>query len=457
MGSLLVTGIGQLVTLEGTSRAPVRGVTAAHVLGTLQDAWMLVEDGFISRIGTGRPPPSPGGNRMDVGGRAIIPGFVDCHTHSIFSGWRLDEYELRLEGADYLEILKAGGGILSTVETTRGATEGDLLDQGRQRLREFALQGTTTVEVKSGYGLDEETEFRMLKVIADLSREGPVETIPTFLGAHAVPLEHRDDPQAYVDHLISSTLPRVAREGMAQFVDVFCEEGAFTPEQSRQILEAASRLGLKGRLHADEMAGGGGAELGVRLGAASVDHLVHVSEEGIRALAESDTIAVVLPGTSFFLGLDRHAPARRLWDEGAALAISTDFNPGSRGGKPFFPGNVAKHQRRQNQSRQGSQRRGPEAPGFHQREDDHGAARYSDHPGGHEHRHRQTALIAPQGRRQRGPLGVINGGAEPAHGHGDRHQEGSIPKSYAAHGHGRQGQGYGRETQPPGAVGEVTR
>ncbi len=329
MGSLLVTGIGQLVTLEGTSRAPVRGVTAAHVLGTLQDAWMLVEDGFISRIGTGRPPPSPGGNRMDVGGRAIIPGFVDCHTHSIFSGWRLDEYELRLKGAGYLEILKAGGGILSTVETTRGATEGDLLDQGQQRLREFALQGTTTVEVKSGYGLDEETEFRMLKVIADLSREGPVETIPTFLGAHAVPLEHRDDPQAYVDHLIISTLPRVAREGMAQFVDVFCEEGAFTPEQSRQILEAASRLGLKGRLHADEMAGGGGAELGVRLGAASVDHLVHVSEEGIRALAESDTIAVVLPGTSFFLGLDRHAPARRLWDEGAALAISTDFNPGS--------------------------------------------------------------------------------------------------------------------------------
>lgn len=329
MGSLLVTGIGQLVTLEGTSRKPVRQVDASQILGTLHDAWMLVEEGIITAMGTGTPPASPSPTRMDVAGRAVVPGFVDCHTHSVFAGWRVDEFELRLKGANYLDILKAGGGILSTVERTRKASETELLELGRERLREFALQGTTTVEIKSGYGLDLETEFRMLRVVAALDQEGPVETVPTFLGAHAIPPEHRVDPQVYVRKLIQDTLPQVATDKIARFVDVFCEDGAFTPQQSKEILESARKLGLGTRLHADEMAGGGGAELGVELGAASVDHLVHISEEGIRALAGSETVAVVLPGTSFFLRLEQHAPARRLWDEGAIVALASDFNPGS--------------------------------------------------------------------------------------------------------------------------------
>ncbi len=329
MPSLLLKGIGQLITLDGCSKAPVRGVDASTVLGVLDDAWVLIQDGLIADVGTG-PPRASGTERvMDVDGRAVVPGFVDCHTHAVFAGWRVDEFELRLRGADYLEILRSGGGILSTVERTRNSTHEQLLAAGQQRLVEFARHGTTTLEIKSGYGLDVDTELLMLRVIAELGRASGLDTVATFLGAHAVPSEYRHDPDAFVELLVDETLPLVVAEDLAAFVDVFVEDGAFTPHQAGRILAAARELGLAGRLHADEMAGGGGAELGVAMGAASVDHLVHVSPQGIGALARSDTMAVLLPGTSFYLGLERHAPARQLWDAGAAVALASDFNPGS--------------------------------------------------------------------------------------------------------------------------------
>jgi imidazolonepropionase len=275
--------------------------------------------------------------RLDAGGGTVTPGLIDPHTHLLFGGSREGELVLRQRGADYLEILQAGGGILSTVTATRAATEDELADHGRRWLGEMLSHGTTTVEAKSGYGLDLPTELRLLEVAHRLGKEGPVEVLPTWLGAHAVAPEFRarpDGTEAYVRYLVEEQLSGVVAQGRARFADVFCERGVFSPEQARRILKAAARLGLAPRIHADELAPSGGAELAAELGAMSADHLAAPSPAGIDALAAAadagrPVVAVVLPATTWFLMHDEVAPARTFIDRGIPVALATDFNPGT--------------------------------------------------------------------------------------------------------------------------------
>ena len=275
--------------------------------------------------------------RLDARGGTVTPGLVDPHTHLLFAGSREDELELRQRGAGYIEILAAGGGILSTVAATRAASAEALHAHGRRWLDEMLGHGTTTIEAKSGYGLDLATELRLLAVAHELGKAGPIEIVPTFLGAHAVPPEYRSRPdgaEAYVRSIIDEQLPGVAAQGRARFCDVFCEEGAFTADASRRILLAASGFGLLSRLHADELVPSGGAELAAEIGAVSADHLAAPSEAGITALAEAAAegravVATLLPATTWFLMKDHHAPARRFIERGIPVAIGTDFNPGT--------------------------------------------------------------------------------------------------------------------------------
>ena len=275
--------------------------------------------------------------RIDAAGGTVTPGLVDPHTHLLFAGSREYEWLIRQRGAGYLEILEAGGGILSTVAATRAASTDELLAHGRRWLDEMLGHGVTTIEAKSGYGLDLETEIRLLDAAHQLGREGPIDIVSTFLGAHAVPPEFRTRPdgtEAYVRSVVDDQLPGVAAHGRARFCDVFCESGVFTPEQSRRILEAAAGYGLGLRLHADELAPSGGAELAAELGAASADHLATPSEAGIDALAQAaadgrPVVATLLPATTWFLMKDHGAPARTFIDRGVPVALGTDFNPGT--------------------------------------------------------------------------------------------------------------------------------
>ncbi len=275
--------------------------------------------------------------RIDAGGGLVTPGLVDPHTHLLFGGSREGELLLRQRGAGYLEILAAGGGILSTVAATRAATAEDLLAHGHRWLDEMLGHGVTTIEAKSGYGLDRATELRLLDVAYQLGRDGPIDVLPTWLGAHAVPLEFRDrrDPtEAYLRHLIDEQLPGVAAQGRARFADVFCERGVFSPDQSRRILLAAEGFGMRPRLHADEIVPSGGAELAAEIGALSADHLATPSEAGIEALAtaaasDRPVVATLLPATTWFLMHDEYAPARTLIERGVPVALGTDFNPGT--------------------------------------------------------------------------------------------------------------------------------
>jgi imidazolonepropionase len=275
--------------------------------------------------------------RLDARGGAVTPGLVDPHTHLLFAGSREHELELRQRGAGYMEILAAGGGILSTVAATRAAGEDDLAAHGRRWLDEMLGHGTTTIEAKSGYGLDLATELRLLEVTHGLGREGPIDIVPTYLGAHAVPPEFRARPdgvEAYVRHILDEQLPGVAAQGRARFCDVFCEEGAFTADQSERILRAAAVFGMGLRLHADEIVPSGGAELAAELGAVSADHLAAPSEAGVDALADASAegrpvVAILLPATTWFLMKDRHAPARTFIERGVPVAVGTDFNPGT--------------------------------------------------------------------------------------------------------------------------------
>jgi len=275
--------------------------------------------------------------RLDAAGGTVTPGLIDAHTHLLFGGSREPELELRQRGAGYLEILAAGGGILSTVEATRAASTEQLMEHGRRWLAEMLSHGTTTIEAKSGYGLDLPTELRLLEVAFQLGEEGPVEVLPTWLGAHAVPPEFRSRPdgvEAYVRHLIDEQLPGVAAQGRARFADVFCELGVFSADQSRRVLEAAARLGLGSRLHADELAPSGGAELAAEIGALSADHLAAPSPAGIDALADAagsdhPVVATLLPATTWFLMHDQFAPARTLIERGVPVALASDFNPGT--------------------------------------------------------------------------------------------------------------------------------
>ncbi|MGH7476357.1 MAG: imidazolonepropionase [Longimicrobiales bacterium] len=320
-GSLFVNA-AELVTCESAgSESVLRGVA------------LLVRGERIERIGDAAAlrEQAPEAWPIDCAGGVLTPGLVDSHTHAVFGRWRAAEYELRSRGVSYMEIAKQGGGINASVDDLRQRSEDELVDLTRDRLREMLRHGTTTAEVKSGYGLRTDDELKMLRVVRRLSDEGPLDLLPTFLGAHEFPPEYRNQRNAYVDLLVSEMIPRVAEERLAVFCDVFMEPGVYTAQQARRILEAGLEHGLIPKLHADELDGSGGAELAVELEAASADHLGQVSDAGVRALARADckTVATLLPGTLFFLGRTQYAPGRRLLDAGADVALATDFNPGS--------------------------------------------------------------------------------------------------------------------------------
>jgi imidazolonepropionase len=342
---LLIEGASEIATLAG---GPRRGTAQADA-GVLRDAGRLavaVVDGSVHAVGPAAQVRQrlldagidvAGLETIDARGGLVTPGLIDAHTHLLFAGTRERELRLRQGGASYLEILGEGGGILSTVERTREASEEELRTHGRRWLHEMLRHGVTTTEAKSGYGLDVETELRLLAVAAELGREGPIEVIPTWLGAHAVPREFREletAADAYLETVVAEQLPRVAEQGIARFCDVFCELGVFDATQSRRVLEAAARLGLRPRLHADEIRDSGGAALAGELGAASADHLAAISEAGIEALGHAadeghPVVATVLPATTLYLMSEHYAPARRLIERGVPVALGTDFNPGT--------------------------------------------------------------------------------------------------------------------------------
>ncbi len=302
--------------------------------GILTNAAVSVERERIAAVGAREDLERayPDAELIDCARGVLTPGLVDSHTHAIFGRARYEEQELRAAGVPYLEIARRGGGIHASVRDLRARTEDDLHALARARLLTLAAYGTTTVELKSGYGLSLDDELKSLRVIARLAAELPLRLVPTWLGAHEIPHEYRareGGREAYLDVLLEEMLPRVAGERLARFADVFCEPGVFTIAESRAILRRAAGAGLGVKLHADELEPAGGAELAAELGATSADHLAAISDGGIAALAASRTVATLLPGTMLFLGRDRQAPARRLLDEGAAVALATDFNPGT--------------------------------------------------------------------------------------------------------------------------------
>ena len=325
MSDLLVVNIGTLATAEGRS---ARGGAAQGEVRALRNAWVRIEDGVITAVGTGEPPQAPGAARLDAGGRLVTPGLVDAHTHLIFGGWRQHELGLKLRGTPYLEILAQGGGILSTVRATRSASQAELEAKGRRALDEMLRLGTTTCEAKSGYGLDTETELKQLRAIRALNGSHPVDLVPTFLGAHAVPEEYREDRAGYVRLVCEEMIPAAAGEGLAKFCDVFCETGVFSAGETRTILEAGLRHGLRPKIHADEIDAIGGSQLAREVGAVSCEHLIVCPPEGIAAMVAAGTVACLLPATSFYLGA-AYAPARAMVDAGVPVALATDFNPGS--------------------------------------------------------------------------------------------------------------------------------
>ncbi|HEX9293839.1 MAG TPA: imidazolonepropionase [Gemmatimonadales bacterium] len=296
-------------------------------LEVLRDAAILIDGERIAWVGPRVDAPRARA-RVEVSG-VVFPGFIDCHTHGVFGAPRLDDHERRALGIDYKAIAAAGGGILQSVRDVRGRTEAELEALTRGRLAALIARGSTTIEVKSGYGLELEAELKQLRVIKRLAAALPATLVPTFLGAHEVPPEYRGKRAEYVQLVCNEMIPVVAREKLARACDVFCEPGVFSVDESRQILTAARAHGLDVKLHADELEGSGGAELAAALGAVSADHLASISEPGIRALAASDTVAVLLPATMIFLGKRAQAPARTLIDAGAAVALATDFNPGT--------------------------------------------------------------------------------------------------------------------------------
>jgi len=334
---MLIHSASQLLTVAGT---PQYGQNLGN-LGLITNGAVFVKEGNIIEVGPSSAllTAHPGEHLLDAGGRVVMPGFVDPHTHLLWAGDRAAEFEMRLEGRTYLEILAAGGGILSTVHATRHASLDKLLDETRPRLHDMLVHGTTTAEGKSGYGLQIETELRMLQALVLLDAEGPLEIAPTFLGAHAIPPEFKDDPDGYTSHLCSEMLPKVHDWWTSHlptrplpFVDVFCETGAFSLKQSRRILEKAKSLGFPLKIHADEFDNLGGASLATGLGAISADHLVKTSQTDIAALAHSNTVAVALPCTPFGLAEREYTPARAILEAGGLLALATDLNPGTAWG-----------------------------------------------------------------------------------------------------------------------------
>ncbi len=339
MTDRLYVNASQVVTCAGPARAR-RGDEMRDAM-ILTRASVATQGDRIAAVGPDDQLRArfPEAEIVDCARGVLMPGLVDSHTHAIFGKARYEEQELRAAGLDYMEIADRGGGIHASVRDLRSRTEDDLVALAQPRLERLARHGTTTVEVKSGYGLTVEDELKSLRAIQRLAALVPMRLVPTFLGAHEIPLEARRTPEGradYVDLIVKEMIPRVVAGGLARFADVFCEPGVFTVHESRTVLSAARDAGLRLKLHADELRPSGGAELAAALGATSADHLAAISDAGIRALASSGTVATLLPGTMLFLGKERHAPARALLDGGAAVALATDFNPGTSP-TPNFP------------------------------------------------------------------------------------------------------------------------
>jgi imidazolonepropionase len=328
--SIAILNCSQLVTLAGPAR-PRTGVELSE-LAIIDDGALLLRNSAIEAVGT-RPQieQSIDGNcsLVDAGGRVVLPGFVDAHTHPVFGGTRVDEFEDRARGATYQEIAARGGGIQSTVNKTRAASLEALVTSGKRYANWFLRGGTTTVEAKSGYGLSLEDELKLLRAIKILDSETPLRYVPTFLGAHSIPTEYRSRRDAYISLIIDEMLPSVAREKLAEYCDVFCEEKVFSNDESWKILSAARCHGLGLRMHADQLTLSGGAKLAAELGTVTADHLEHTNEEGIAALRSANTQPVLLPGSVYALGSSRYPDARAMIDAGLAVILATDFNPGS--------------------------------------------------------------------------------------------------------------------------------
>ena len=327
MKSLAVLHVSQLVTLAGPTRPRV-GAEMAE-LAIIRDGGMLIHDAKIDSVGPSDEiqRKSRGAQIVDARGRVVLPGFVDAHTHLVFAGNRLDDFERRTRGESYEQISKAVGGIWSTVEKTRAASEQDLLAQAKRHADWFLRCGTTTVEVKSGYGLTLEDELKILRVIRSLNEESPLEIVPTFLGAHAVPREM--EANEYIELMVDQMLLRIAKEKLAEFCDVFCERGYFEVEQSRRILTAARKLGIKLRIHADQLSNFGGAKLAAELEATTADHLEKTDRDGIAAMKSAGVQPILLPGSVYALGSSDYPRAREMIQAGLAVVVATDFNPGS--------------------------------------------------------------------------------------------------------------------------------
>ncbi|QKG84600.1 imidazolonepropionase [Kroppenstedtia pulmonis] len=330
---LLIRHAQQLVTLKGSSQAPLRG-KEMNRLTIIEDGSLWIEDGVIQYVGQDAEVLKAIGSRIDEAdvidatGHLVTPGLVDPHTHLVFAGSRENEFNMRLNGSTYMEIMNAGGGIHATTTATRNADQEQLLEESTRRLNRFLHHGVTTIEAKSGYGLSLEHELKQLEVAQKLNQQHVVDIVSTFMGAHAVPLPCREKPDDFVDEVVEVMIPEVARRRLAEFNDVFCERGVFTPEQSRRVLEAGLQHGLLPKIHADEIEPYGGAELAAAVGAVSADHLLKASDQGIQAMAEQGVIAVLLPGTAFFL-MEESANGRKMIDAGVPVALSTDCNPGS--------------------------------------------------------------------------------------------------------------------------------
>jgi imidazolonepropionase len=331
--SLLISGASQLLTMRGSG--PRRGDSLSN-LGLIKDGALLVRDGLIAAVGTRgeveKLPEARGAEKLDLGGRVALPGFVDSHTHLIHAASRAEEYELKIAGASYEEIARKGGGILNSVKKLRAAISEALKKRALGALKQFAAYGTTTIEAKSGYGLDVANELKILRLHKELAGEQLVEMVSTFLGAHVVPGEYRGKAggaERYIKLIEQNMLPEIGESRLAEFCDVFCDRGAFTVEQSKRVLQAGRQWGLAPRVHAEQLSRTGAARLAILMRAASCDHLEHVNKSDIQALGKSETVATLLPGCDFHLGLEHYAPARALIDAGAIVSLATDYNPGT--------------------------------------------------------------------------------------------------------------------------------
>ena len=324
---LIIKNASELLTLSPVSKEE-------SGLGIIRNGAIVVENGRISWVGkteelSKRILLKQKGKKIDAKGKLVMPGLIDSHTHLVFAGSREREFELRIQGLSYLEIAERGGGILSTVEATRKASFEELFLLGKKRLNRMLSKGVTTIEAKSGYGLSPKDELKILKVTRALHEGHPIDLVPTFLGAHTIPREFKNDRKRYIDLLIQKMIPKVAEEKLAEFCDVFCEEKTFDLQESRKILETGKEYGLKPKIHADQLSAGGGAELAAEMDAYSADHLEYVSPAGIEKMAEKGVTAVLLPGSSFFLSMKKFPPVREMIERGVTVALASDLNPGS--------------------------------------------------------------------------------------------------------------------------------